>query len=198
MSTGQVQMPAAVIIAHRDSTVRGAVRAAIEGRTRVYAECDTRSELEQHHSALDDGVVVSGVDFPDGDALESLIRLGQSSPLPVVIITHKRSLELVQKAAKDHVMAYLIEPLDIGELLAAMVLAQQRFAQLTELRQEVESLQQALEDRKVIEQAKGIVMATQKIDEAEAYRTLRSQAQTRRIKLTALAQEILAQHHAQS
>jgi len=194
MSTGQVQMPTAAIIAHRDAEIRAAVRATIEGRIPIHAECDTRAELERHHTALEEGVVVSGVDFADGDALETLIRLGEVSPLPVVIITHKRSLALVEKAARDHVMAYLIEPLDTAELLAAMVLAQQRFAQLVELRAEVETLQQALQDRKIIEQAKGIVMATNMIDEAEAYRSLRSQAQTRRIKLATLAQEILSKH----
>lgn len=194
MSTGQVQMPTAAIIAHRDAEIRAAVRATIESRIPIHAECDTRAELERHHAALEEGVVVSGVDFADGDALETLIRLGEVSPLPVVIITHKRSLALVEKAARDHVMAYLIEPLDTAELLAAMVLAQQRFSQLIELRTEVETLQQALQDRKIIEQAKGIVMATNMIDEAEAYRSLRSQAQTRRIKLATLAQEILSKH----
>ncbi len=194
MSSGQVQLPSAVIIAHRDPDIRTAVRRTVENRTRIYAECDTRHELEEHHKALEEGVVVSGVDFPDGDALETLIRLGQVSPLPVVIITHKRSLELVEKAARDHVMAYLIEPLDVNELLAAMVLADQRFSQLKELREEVETLQQALEERKVIEQAKGILMATEKIDETAAYRSLRTLAQSRRMKLTALAQEILSKH----
>lgn len=194
MTTGQVQMPPAAIIAHRDPEIRERIRSVIQTRTRIHGECDTRGGLEKLHSSLDDGVVVSGVDFPDGDGLESLIRLGEASPLPVVIITNKRSLDLVEKAARDHVMAYLIEPLDVNELLAAMVLAQQRFGQLQDLRQEVENLQQALEDRKVIEQAKGILMASQRVDEAEAYRTLRSQAQARRMKLAALAQEILSNH----
>src|SRR5690606_2821504 len=105
--------------------------------------------------------------------------------------TTKRSIALVEKAMLDHVMAYFIEPIKADDLKAAILLARGRFEQLNELASEVEDLKLALEHRKIIERAKGVLMAMHGLDETEAFIKLRTSAQNDRKKLVDAAQSIL-------
>jgi response regulator NasT len=182
-----------VLIVHQSDETRRVVREALPPDVQVIAECTTCEELAQRYDDVDGGVIVCGVSLDDGDVLEALARLALTRPVPAVVVTHKRSLDIVERAMRDHVMAYLIEPLNPRELLPAMALAMQRADQLEELRQEVEDLQQALADRRVIERAKGALMAMKDLSEQDAYVELRTSAQQRRIRMAKVAREILGE-----
>lgn len=188
-------LPQTLVVAHRSAEVISGIRSSLPDAIEVKS-CSTRRELREHYLALDDGMVISGVEFPDGDGLETLIAAAHDKAHPVVIVTGRRSLELVVRATQDHVMAYLLEPVDAAELHAAMVLAQQRFRQLEDLEAEVDDLRTALEDRKIVERAKGILMADKDLTEQDAYAMLRRHAQDRRVRLRDVARQIIEAHDA--
>jgi len=181
-----------IVLAHGSEGTRQEVERAIEGSHTVAASCRTAAELAASASRLAPDLIVTGVSFPDGDGIQTVIRLGERRPIPAVIVTARRSMDLVVKAMRDHVMAYLIEPVTREDLLAAIIVAWSRFEQLRELEEQIGDLQCALEQRKVIERAKGILMASGGLTEQEAFARLRRTAQDRRKRMTDVAEEILA------
>ncbi len=180
-----------VVVAHGTERALKALVAAVGRCHRVMCECGSVAEILETAANEHPDMIVTGVTFPDGDGIDAIIRVGVEHPVPGVVVAERRSLELVEKAMKDHVMAYLIEPIDPVDLEAAMIVAQARFEQFRELSAEVDSLRQALEDRKIIERAKGVIMADGSMPEAQAFGVLRTRAQNARMKLADVARGIL-------
>lgn len=180
-----------LIIAHPSGDAVAQIRAAVEASHTVLAECTTASGLREAVLGNWPDLLITGITYPDGDGLDTVIGLAEEKPLPSVVVTSKRSLALVEKAMQDHVMAYLIEPVQADELEAAILLAHGRFEQLTQLASEVDDLRQALADRKVIERAKGVLMAGGQVTEPDAFAALRTRAQNDRIKLVEAARKVL-------
>lgn len=183
-----------LILGHPSPETLSELQAILKPKHKIVASCDTVARIREAAQSNRPDLIVTAIAFPDGDGLDTIIKIGQDKPLPAVILTSKRSLALVEKAMLDHVMAYLIEPVQDEELHAAIIVAHGRFRQLEELTAEVEDLRQALQDRKIIERAKGVLMATQSIDEAKAFASLRKAAQDHRIRLVEAAQRTLDEH----
>ena len=180
-----------LIIAHPNPETLAQIRAAVEPTHAVLAECSSADGLRSAVLETRPDLLISGIEFADGNGLDVMIEMGNENPLPAVVVTTKRSLAIVEKAMQDHVMAYLIEPVLSDELMAAILLARGRFEQLIELNAEVDDLRQALDDRKIIERAKGVLMARRGLDEATAFAELRTMAQNNRIKLVESARRLL-------
>lgn len=181
-----------MVIAHgSDETLRD-IETSLSGGHEVVACCGTVAELRRLAHQKDPDLIVTGITFPDGDGLETMIAIGDEDPTPAVIVTSRRSMSLVTKAMRDHVMAYLIEPVTPEDLQAAVVVAWSRFRQLQELERQVGDLRQALQDRKMIERAKGVLMAAEHMSEGEAFGALRRAAQDQRTTIVAIAERVLA------
>ena len=105
-------------------------------------------------------------------------------------------MPLSHRALTDHVMAYLVKPIDPEQLKAAITMAVLRFQHYLALRKEAADLRQALEDRKVIERAKGVLMKRAALDEPEAFRRLQKLASEKSRRLIDVAQMILVAEEA--
>lgn len=186
----RLSLPARVVIAHESDEMISTMRQALPPGIEVFATCATLRELADAYVRLSEGVVISGVHFPDGDALQTLIRVASETAHPVVIVTAERTLSVVEQAARDHVMAYLLEPPTPAELSAAVALAHLRFLEIESLRAEVKDLRDALERRKLTERAK-LKLMSGGLTEERAYATLRQRAQDQRVKIHEIAAEIL-------
>lgn len=182
-----------IVVAHGSDDVRRDIIDAVGDRHRVIGEAGTIVELKAMVLGQRPDLLVTGIVFPDGDGIDTAIELGYRRPLPAVVATAARSLELVEKAMQDHVMAYLIEPVMAEDLAAAIIVAWSRFEQLQELESQVDDLKVALEHRKVIERAKGVLMATEEIGEGEAFGMLRRRAQDERRRMVDIAHDILGE-----
>lgn len=183
--------PLRIVIAHGSDSTLQEIHEGLDERSSVIATCGTTAEL---HSAVRQDrpdLIVCGVTFPDGDGLEACIEIGRERPMPAVIVTALRSMSLVNKAMEDHVMAYLIEPVRPEDLQAAVIVAWSRYQQLEALEEEVGDLRNALQQRKLIERAKGVLMAAEGLTEAEAFGKIRSMSQDRRSPMADIAQEIV-------
>jgi response regulator NasT len=200
--------PVQIVIAHTDASVRSTLSEAIEGCSssdgdgpdnstyEVCASIDTRAKLERHCKVNRPDLIVCGVQLADGDAIELLVKIGETAPIPAIIVTDKDSLGNVEHALEDHVMAYLIEPIDVEQIQPTIYLVLRRFEQFQALLEQVQDLRQALADRKIIERAKGILMSQGEMDETDAFQRLQRMATDKRKKLVEIAQAIVTAQEA--
>jgi AmiR/NasT family two-component response regulator len=158
----------------------------------VVASASTGRELveccRQHHPDM----VITDISMPDMDGLEAAEEIYGFEPVPIIIISAFHDPELIARAEKNHILAYLVKPIKEQDLGPAITIARTRFQEFQAMRRETDNLRQALEDRKCIERAKGIIMKKAQIDEAEAFRRLQKIARDKNRKLVEIAHMILS------
>ncbi len=108
-----------------------------------------------------------------------------------LLLTAYSDRELVEEASRVGVLAYLVKPFSPQTLIPAIKVAMARFRELQDLRKEVSSLQSALEARKVIERAKGLVMKHFGLSEEDAYRYLQRQSMEHRKPMKEIAEAVI-------
>ena len=134
------------------------------------------------------------IEMPNLDGLAAAVQLaGEGFRRPVVIVTGVDDPSLVERSIASGVSAYLTKPIDTRELEAAIKLAAARHAEFEALEAEVSKAQQALEDRKLVERAKGLLMSALKLSEQDAFRRLQLTARERNLRLADVARRILEQ-----
>lgn len=134
------------------------------------------------------------IEMPNVDGLEAASTLARDGlRRPVVVVTGVDDPTLIERAIASGVSAYLTKPVDSRELEAALALASARHAEFEALEAEVDRAQQALEDRKLVERAKGLLMSALGLSEQEAFRRLQRTARERNLKLVQVAQQIIEQ-----
>jgi response regulator NasT len=158
----------------------------------VVAEAQTGKELVESCHAQRPDLVITDIKMPDMDGINAAVAVNRERPVPVILVSAYHDADLLARAAAEPVMAYLVKPIKQSNLEAAVSVAMQRFLQLHAAQQEAAALKTALEDRKLIDRAKGIVMKRLTVDEPEAYRRLRKLASDQNLKLVEVARSILA------
>jgi response regulator NasT len=134
------------------------------------------------------------IEMPNLDGLAAAGRLADEGfRRPVVVITGVDDPSLVERSIASGVSAYLTKPIDARELEAAIELAQVRQAEFEALEAEVGKAQQALEDRKLVERAKGLLMSALQLSEQDAFRRLQKTARERNLRLAEVARRIVEQ-----
>jgi response regulator NasT len=136
-------------------------------------------------------LAILDIKMPLVDGIEAAERITQTRPIPIILLTAYSEAQLVERAAQANISAYLMKPVSEEDLLPALTLALIRFKQFQALRQEVVDLREALEARKVIEKAKGILMRRLGLTEEEAFRRLQRQSQVGNRKLAQVAEAIV-------
>jgi two-component system, response regulator PdtaR len=134
------------------------------------------------------------IEMPNIDGLEAAQQLAaEGLRRPVVVVTGVEDESLVQRSIASGVGAYLTKPIDTRELQAALALSAARHLEFEQLEAEVDRAQQALEDRKLVERAKGLLMAALDLSEQDAFRRLQITARERNLKLAEVASRIVEQ-----
>jgi AmiR/NasT family two-component response regulator len=142
---------------------------------------------------LQPGLLVVQARLPELDGVAAVAEICRERPLPIIMAVDSGDCEVVAPILEiPHVLAVLENPIRIGDLAAAVALAVRRFAQWQECREEVAAIKRSLEERKLIERAKGMVMRRTGLDEADAFRRMRRLASNRNVKLVEIAQGILS------
>jgi len=129
--------------------------------------------------------------MPDMDGIDAATLIEKEAPVPVILVSAHHDADTVRRAELDHIMAYLVKPIKQADLEPAIAIAIHRFDQFQALRKEAGDLRQALEDRKTIEKAKGILMKKVNLDEHDAFRRLQRLASDKNKKLVEIARSIL-------
>jgi AmiR/NasT family two-component response regulator len=134
------------------------------------------------------------IEMPKVDGLEAAAQLADAGlRRPVVVVTGVDDPDLIERSIASGVSAYLTKPVDSRELHAAIDLAAARHAEFQALESEVDRAQQALEDRKVVERAKGLLMTALDLSEQDAFRRLQLAARERNMRLADVARRIVEQ-----
>lgn len=136
-------------------------------------------------------LVITDIKMPDMDGLTASEIISRETPIPVIVVSAYHDPEFIERATQNHVLAYLLKPIRQHDLEPAISLAMRRFEQFQTLRRETTDLRQALDERKIIERAKGLLMKREHIDEQEAFRRLQKLAMNQNRKLIEVAQMIL-------
>jgi response regulator NasT len=111
---------------------------------------------------------------------------------PVLMLTAFSQRELVDRARDAGVMAYVVKPFTIGDLVPAIEIAISRHTQMRSLAEEVADLHERLETRKVIDRAKGILMKALNLSEPEAFSWIQRAAMDRRLTMKEVAQAVIS------
>jgi response regulator NasT len=136
-------------------------------------------------------LIITEIQFPHFEGQGIVAAINRDWRAPMILVTGSDDSGLEDQVRYDDVMAFLCKPINSRDLTAAITLATLRFERLQGLSQEASELKQALESRKIIECAKGVVMRRLRISEAEAYAVLRGLASARNRKLVELARLVL-------
>ena len=157
----------------------------------VVAVAQTGRELVEQCRAVHPELVITDVNMPELDGIDAAVEIYRERPVPVILVSAYHDADLIGRAEADHILGYLVKPIKQGDLEPVIGLAMRRFEQFQALQQEAADLRQALEDRKVIERAKGILMKRSRLDEQEAFRRLQKLASDKNLKLVDIARMVV-------
>ncbi|MDR3636507.1 MAG: response regulator [Isosphaeraceae bacterium] len=162
----------------------------------VVAVAGTGRDLVDQCRAMRPDLVITDIKMPDMDGIEASTQLYKDTPVPVILVSAFHDAEFIRRAEADHILAYLVKPIKQADLEPAITIAMRRFEQFQALHKEAADLKQALEDRKTIEKAKGILMKKANLDEHTAFRRLQKLASDKNKKLVEIARIILTAEEA--
>ncbi|MEZ6046440.1 MAG: ANTAR domain-containing protein [Planctomycetaceae bacterium] len=183
---------AVIYLAHGDEDNRPVVEQMLKSlHHSIPLVTDSGKKLIEACVSQRPDLLISTIKLSDMDGIEALIECSRLEPIPSIIISDTHDYDIVRKALEDHVMAYLAEPVAMSDLKPAIYLVQRRFQEFEDLRQENDELKTALESRKLVERAKGIIMKKKNLDEDAAYRELRRLSNDRRTKMAEIAKTIV-------
>ena len=181
-----------VIIADDESLVRVDLREALaELGYLVVGEAGDGQSAVNMARELGPDVVVMDIKMPGMDGIEAAQILTQERISPVVLLTAYSQKDLIERAKEAGVVGYLVKPFRETDLSPAIELALARFAEFRALQEEVGNLQEALETRKKVEKAKGILMEKQGMSESEAFRKIQKMSMNTRKPMKEVAEAII-------
>jgi response regulator NasT len=187
-----VSMKLKVVVVEDDNAFRQLLRDTLEQLGHeVIGDASTGTDMVRTVLSLEPDVVVFDIHLPHLDGLEALRQIYQTRIVAAVAITADRDQQLVSRAMEEHVLAYLVKPVEAHQLAPALQVAWARFEELSSLSAENASLRQTLANRKIIERAKGALMKRFRWSEADAFRRLQRGAMNRRVPMVELAQAVL-------
>jgi response regulator NasT len=157
----------------------------------VVAVAQDGRELVEQCRAVRPDLVITDIKMPELDGIDAAVEIYRERPVPVILVSAYHDAALIERAEADHILGYLVKPIKQGDLEPVIGLAMRRFEQFEALRQEAADLRQALEDRKVIERAKGVLRKRGPLDEETAFRRLQELAGEQKCRLVEIAQRIL-------
>jgi response regulator NasT len=143
----------------------------------------TGRELVERCQDLNPDLVITDIKMPDLDGIEAAIQICRCRPVPVVVVSAYHDPTLIEQAAADHILGYLVKPIKPSDLEPVIALTMRRFEQLQPLQQEAAAgfqtaadMFQALEKRKVIAPARSALMRRKQLDRTAAHRRLQQLA----------------------
>jgi AmiR/NasT family two-component response regulator len=182
-----------VLIAEDETIIRLDLRGLLEGAGHeVCAEARDGVEAVELARTEEPDVALLDVKMPRLDGIEAAKQILEERPIPIVMLTAYGQDELVSRAIEAGVFGYLVKPFREADLLPAIQTARARHEELSALREEAESLAEALAARKAIERAKGLLMEKEGLSEADAFARLRKASQLSGRPLKVVAEALIA------
>ena len=157
----------------------------------LVAVAETGRQLVEQCRAAKPDLVITDIKMPDIDGIDAAAEINREREVPAILVSAHHDAELLGRAGAEYIMAYMVKPIKPVDLQASIALAVQRFEHFRKLRAEAAGLRQALEDRKVIERAKGRLMQRHSLTEEQAFQRLRRAAMDTRRPMVDIARAVL-------
>ncbi|MCO5175650.1 MAG: response regulator [Thermomicrobiales bacterium] len=198
MSTPTSAPRTRIIIADDESLIRMDLREMLThlGYDVVGEAGDGREAIELSEKLRPD-LVMMDIRMPEVDGITAAQDLAERRIAPVVILTAFSEQSLIGRAKEAGVCGYLVKPFRETELMPVIELAMSRFRDMSELEREVTDLREALETRKLVERAKGVLMEVHGLREAEAFNRMRKTSMDNRKSMREVAEAILLTYEVQ-
>ncbi len=182
-----------ILVAEDETIIRLDLRELLEGAGfEVCAEARDGVEAVELARSEQPDLAVLDVKMPRLDGIEAARRILDERPIPIVMLTAYGQEELVSRAVEAGVFGYLVKPFRETDLLPAIRTASARHEEIAALRQEADSLAEALAARKVIERAKGLLVQKEGVSEEDAFARLRRASQVSGRPLRVIAEAVVA------
>jgi response regulator NasT len=182
-----------VLIAEDETLIRLDLRGLLEASGfEVCAEARDGEEAVALARTTEPDVALLDVKMPRLDGIEAARRILDERSIPIVMVTAYGERELVSRAVEAGVFGYLVKPFRDTDLLPAIETARARHDELAAVREEAESLADALAARKAIERSKGLLMEREGLTEQEAFARLRKASQISGRPLKVVAEALIA------
>ena len=183
--------PARILVAEDEALIRlDLVEMLTEAGYEVVAQATNGVEAIALAKEFKPDLAILDVKMPELDGISAAQEIIEISP--VLMLTAFSQKELVERARDAGVMAYVVKPFSINDLTPAIEIAMSRHLQMRSLREEVSDLHERLETRKVLDRAKGILMAAMNLSEPEAFGWIQRAAMDRRISMKAVAEAVIS------
>ena len=182
-----------VLIGEDETLIRLDLRGMLEqAGMEVCAEARDGIEVIELARTQHPELAILDVKMPRLDGIEAARRILDERPIPIVMLTAYGQDELVSRAVEAGVFGYLVKPFREQDLLPAIRTARARHEELVALREQADSLAEALASRKSIERAKGLLMEREGLTEQEAFARLRKASQVSGRPLKVVAEAVVA------
>ncbi len=181
-----------VVIAEDEALIRLDLKEMLEEEGYVVAgEAGDGGTAVELASSLQPDLVILDIKMPVLDGISAAEQIAALRLTPVVILTAFSQRDLVERARDAGAMAYLVKPFTKADLLPAIEMAVTRFTEIRALESEVQSLQERLEARKLLDRAKGLLQAQYGLTEAQAFRWIQKASMDRRMTMRNVALAVL-------
>ncbi len=182
-----------ILIAEDETIIRLDLRGLLErSGFDVVAEAKDGLEAVDLARSHEPDLAIMDVKMPRLDGIEAAKRILDERPIPIVMLTAYGQDELVSRAVEAGVFGYLVKPFRETDVLPAIRTARARHEELAAVREEADSLSEALAARKVIERAKGLLMDKERLSEQDAFARLRKASQVSGRPLRVVAEAVVA------
>lgn len=158
----------------------------------VVAVLSSSEEILNRVDLLAPDVILTDMQSPDRDTVEDVRYLMQKRPCPVVMYAGKKDSESITRAIDAGVSAYVTDDISAEDVRSILDLASARFRQFKAMSDELQVARQELEDRKLFDKAKSLLMKHHGLDESAVHRTLQQMAMNQRISLSDAACNVIA------
>ena len=179
-----------ILVAEDETIIRlDLVEMLTEAGYEVIAQAENGAVAVEHAKLHKPDLAILDVKMPEMDGITAAEQI--ISIAPVLMLTAFSQRELVERARDAGVMAYVVKPFSINDLIPAIEIAISRHKQMKSLEAEVADIYERLESRKVIDRAKGVLMKALNLSEPEAFSWIQKTAMDRRISMKDVAAAVI-------
>ena len=181
-----------VVVAEDEALIRlDLVELLEEHGYEIVGQASDGEEAVRLANELEPDLVVMDVKMPKMDGITAADKIAEDRSCAVVMLTAFSQRDLIKRAKEAGAMAYVVKPFDASDVIPAIEIAMARFAEIRGVEDEVMDLEERLESRKIVDQAKGILQTSLDLTEPEAFRWIQKTAMDLRKSMREVAQGVI-------